>query len=107
MIKLFLLLLLVSCGKIKIADSKHKVTVSADTRSYVSLRLEFIQELKDLCTDLLPAYENPNKILRKKLISQCTFDKMTLIDFKKFTEFNNEVCKNPVTVQEIDVCKVL
>lgn len=99
------LFLLVSCGKIQIADSKHKV--NAETKSHIYINLDYIKEIRNLCKDFYPEYENPNKEERSKLVSKCTLDKMSLIDLKAIEDFSSGVCENPETPQDIQVCEVL
>ena len=100
---IFVLLSLVSCGKIRV-DGKHKI--DAETYSYVIIRLDFIKQIQELCTDLYPAYEIPKEHTRKKLISECTLDKMTIFDMSAFKEFNDTVCKAPLTIEELRICDV-
>ena len=106
-----MLLICSSCGKFKVdakvKDSSHKVKVDAETYSYVIVRLDFIKEIKELCTDIYPEYENPEKDVRNKLISQCTLDKMSIVDFKAISEFKDGICDAPETEQEIEICKIL
>lgn len=107
LITLTILMLLASCGKIKLSDSAHKVNVKAETTSYIIVRLEFIKDIKEMCRDIYPEYEYENAQERKKLVSQCTLDKMTLIDLGAISDYNAEVCSDPKTQQEIDICKLL
>lgn len=107
LMSLLTLMLIASCGKLKLSDSKHKIKVDAETYSYIVIRLDFIKEIKALCTELYPEYETPEEAKRIKLISQCTLEKMSIIDLKAITDFSNGVCDAPVTVQDIEICKVL
>ena len=101
--KLLLLLLLVSCAKVKLSDSEHKIKADAD----VTIQLGFIKDIQQLCTDLYPVYENEDETARKKLIAQCTLDKMDILDLSVITDYQNEVCDNPTTEQEIEICNVI
>jgi hypothetical protein len=105
--KLILLLLLVSCAKVKLSDSEHQINAKVETESYIIVQLDFIKDIQQLCTDLYPAYENENEPLRKKLIAECTLDKMDILDLSLITDYQNSICDNPVTDQEKQICQVL
>ena len=105
--KLYILLftlLISSCGKVR---TENKVAISGETYSYVIVKFEFLDQIKALCTDIYPEYEFTEPKARTKLISQCTLDKMSILNLDALKEFDNEVCPEPITVEEINICEVL
>jgi hypothetical protein len=61
--------LLESCGRVKV---NSKVRVDAKTYSCAIIRLDFIKEIKALCTDIYPEYENLEEAKRCKLQTHST-----------------------------------
>jgi hypothetical protein len=105
-ITIFALLFFVSCGKFKV-DGKTKNKVDVESYNHVIVNLEYIKDIKLLCQELHPTYEQPNKAARAKIVAQCTLDRMDLISFDALTKFNTDICGDPKTVQEIEACDLL
>lgn len=101
---LWLLLFFVSCGKIR---TDNEITIDGETYSYIIVKFQFLDEIKELCTDTYPEYENNDELLRKKLIAQCTLDKMSILNLDALNEFNDGICPSPSNVQEFDICEVI
>lgn len=101
---LTLLFLLISCGQqnhaieidpIEIDDSEH--TIDGEAYQYVVVQFDFIQEIKQLCEDLYPEYEEN----RAQKVAQCTFDNLSILDTGLVSEFNNEFCNNQESYDQL------
>jgi hypothetical protein len=101
---LWILLFLVSCGKIR---TDNKVAISGETYSYVIVKFQFLDEIKELCTDIYPEYDVPNERRRKKLISQCTLDKMSILNLDALDQFDKGICPSPSSIEEFNICEVI
>lgn len=111
---LTLFLGLSACGfngtqELKTNDSKQVVEQLGESFAYVVVRLDFIQEIKDLCTDKHGPEET-------QLIAECTLENMSIlsIDFNPIADVNETFCNRdlegltPEEIAEIErVCGVL
>ncbi len=104
---IIILLLLVSCGEstIKVEESEQKI--SGETRSYVILQLEFIQQMKTLCEEFYLPEEFDSDALYRQQVADCTFENLSALDLTAVEGFIDTVCGNPQTPQEIDTCEAL
>lgn len=106
---LIILFLLTSCGdsKVKVQDSKHKGKISGETYSYVILQLEFIQQIKQLCQELNVLSDFNTVTDYNKAVAECTFENLSVLDLNALEQFNMEICDNPQTPEEIQICEAL
>lgn len=83
---LFILMCLTGCDyNIKTNDSKQDVVQSGTSYTYVVVRLEFIQQVQQLCTDSLLASSYPSDVLYKQAVADCTFDKLASLNINTNT----------------------
>lgn len=102
-----LALFLVSCGDSTIKLEEPDNAIEGETYSYVIIRAEFISEMRTLCEQSLATQSFETQELRNKEIADCTFDKLSFINIDAINSFNNQVCENPATQEEIDICNAL
>lgn len=81
---LVITLLLASCGfngeqKITTNDSTQTVETAGEAYTYFVMRLEFIDQIEELCRDL-EYNESLSESEYDKAVAQCTFDKMSAIE---------------------------
>lgn len=87
-------LFLTACGdiEVKTKDSNHTVTQTGSAYYYVTVRLEFIDQIKNLCQDrYIDQLSNP---LYPQLVANCTFENLSLlnIDFGQIKATQDELC---------------
>lgn len=104
---LILMLLFTSCGDSTIKLENPDEPITGETYSYVVIQMEFISEMRLLCEQSLATQSFVTEELRNKEIADCTFDKLSILDLEALNNFNNEICSNPVTQEEIDICNAL
>ena len=96
--KLLILLLLFSCGKQKIEaevnDSNH--TITGTTTSELIIKFEPLLTINQLCKDLYLPGDFDSEILYNQKVAECTFEKLSIIDFGTLTDFNNNLCDTNV-----------
>jgi len=66
----------------------------AKQKNYILVRFEFITDIKQLCKDLNPLYEFNDKVERNKVVAQCTFDNLSVLDAGLIGDFTNEFCND-------------
>ncbi|QCT69610.1 hypothetical protein E1952_14855 [Staphylococcus aureus] len=74
------------------------------------VRLEFIKEIKDLCLELNPVSDFETSEERNKVVAQCTFDNLSLINISPTItqDFTDEYCQEPSTDPSvIEACEAL
>ena len=106
---LILSMLLVGCGKstIKLEEPENPVTIDGDTYSYVIVRLEFIEQMRQICEDSLLPSEYETEELYDQAVAQCTLDSLSILNIDAINEFNEQVCEDPQTQDEIAACEAL
>lgn len=124
MIKWLTLLLFVSgCGfngeqKLTANDSEQTIVQTGESYTYIIIKLEFLEDIKQLCTDSNIRSEFESEDLYKKAIADCTLDNLSIfnIDFEKASEFADDYCKegadlSSLTEEEIasvqEACSIL
>lgn len=104
-------LLITSCGEstIKIKEPKKpiKASISGEVYNYVIIKMEFITDIKQLCNDLYLPSDFASEDLYNQQISECTFDKLSIINLDALNDFNNNICDDPQTQEEIAICEAL
>ena len=106
--KLFFLILLISCGQSDIQiKAPEEDVISGETYSYVIFQLEFIQQIKTLCQELYLPQNFESTELYKQKVAECSFDNLSILDLGAIDEFTNSICGNPQTQEEIDTCTAL
>lgn len=99
---------------IEIDDSIH--TVEGEAYTYVVVRFEFITNIENLCSNLHPSREYTDQIERDRVVAQCVFDNLSILNIDTLGEFTNEFCEkddnyNKLTTEEkikVDkLCEVL
>jgi len=75
-------------------EQKATITQSGSSYTYVVVRLEYLQEIKDLCTEANPVSKFADVELQHSAIAQCTLENMKLfnISVDDVTKFANEYC---------------
>lgn len=112
------LILIVSygCGTqtVDVEDSLH--TVGGTTTSEIIIKFEPLIKINELCNDLFIESEFVTEQLYKQKVAECTFEKLSIINFDSLSDFNNELCDtneayNALTPEEqlqVDqLCEVL
>jgi len=103
---LILLSMLTSCGgtyKIE-AEKPLEAEISGEAYTYVIVQLEFIGQIRELCEDL----EDDTLDNYDSLVAECTFSNLSIINVGgELTAFTSEVCSNPTTAEEIQICNNL
>lgn len=100
--KLILIALaLTGCGSfdVNVPNSTQNVVQSGSSYAYIVVRLEFINEIKQLCQDLNNNVPDSNE--RARLVADCTFERMSLLnfDFGALTDVQNDLCTiDPATL---------
>ena len=97
------LILLVSCGKIR---TENKVELEGQSYSYVIVKFEFVEQIKQLCDESTPV-EGIEPSERTRVVAQCTLDKINILNLDALNEFDSDVCPEPETVEEFNICEVL
>lgn len=109
-------ILVSSCGKSEVLiKAPEEDLISGETYNYVIIRVEYITDIKEQCTNQYPEYDfnmqsSYEVQYRNKLISDCFFENLPEIDFNAINEFNNTVCQKPVeqqTPDEQQVCQAI
>ena len=80
-------------------DSIQTIRQEGESYVYIAIRLEFIEEIRQLCED--SNYQIVNVQERRKAIADCTFERMSLlnIDFGSLVDVQNQLCsQNPATL---------
>lgn len=87
-------ILLSGCG-IRTNDSKQEVIQSGESFTYIVVRLEFIEQMKQLCKESLLEENYANITLYNQAVAQCTFEKLTVLDINptEITSFINRYCQ--------------
>lgn len=90
----------VGCGfngdqRLTTNDSTQHILISGDAYSYIVVRLEFIQQINDLCRDANIQSDYATEALYKKAVADCTFHQLSIlnIDPAKVKDFQNAYCE--------------
>lgn len=86
---------LAGCG-FRVNNSEHAVGFSG--QSTVAVRLEFINEIKELCDAAHRPAEYPNSELRNEAVAECVFERLALFNL---TDLFNDYCEENI---EDDLC---
>ena len=104
-------LFFISCGEttVKIKEPKKpiKASISGEVYNYIIIKMEFITDIKQLCTDLYLPSDFASEELYNQQVSECTFDKLSIINLDALNDFNTNICDNPQTQDEIAICDAL
>ena len=102
-------ILLTSCGgevKLK-AEAPDEAILSGETYSYVIVQLDFIQQMRQICEDLYLESEFDTQDLYLQEVAQCTLDNLSILDLSAVEEFNDEICNNPDSLEEQQICDAI
>lgn len=81
---IIMLLVLASCEiKLKSDPVKQEVSQSGESRTYIVLRIEFIQQIKDLCLQSNIRPEGVDDIIYNKVVADCTLNNLDLFNISK------------------------
>ena len=92
---------LIGCGdvKVKTEDSAHTATLSGSAYTYVIIRLEFIEQIKQLCQ------AKHNTIIDfaefERTVAECTFQNLSIlnIDMGAIRDVQSDLCtQDPATL---------
>ena len=83
-----------SCA-IKTNDSRQDLIQSGTSYAYVIVRLEFIQQIQQLCQDSILVSSFLSEDLYKQAVAQCTFDKLASlsVNTNSLTSFKQKYCQ--------------
>jgi len=90
-----ILLSILGCGKVETNDSRQDVVQSGESFTYIVVRLEFIEQMKQLCKESLLEENYTSVQLYNQAIAQCTFEKLTVLSVNptEITTFINQYCQ--------------
>lgn len=93
-------LALSSCGvngnqKLETNDSKQTIEQTGTSYTYVVVRLEFIEQIRQICLDAHPLEDYPTEAEQKKAVAQCTIDNMSIlnINLAQVDDFSKKYCQ--------------
>jgi hypothetical protein len=93
-------LFLSACGfngtqKVETNDSEQKIIQEGSSFTYVIVRLEYLEDIKNLCIDANPSVDFATEEAQKKAIAECTLEHMNVlsIDLNQIDDFNEDYCK--------------
>lgn len=97
--KILLLLLLTSCGfngnqKLEVTDSTQRIVQDGTSFTYIIVRLEYIQQIQEICTNANPISDFTSESEQKKAIAKCTIENMKLLNINvgQVDNFKNKYC---------------
>lgn len=92
-----MIFLMAGCGSVfKTNDSTQNVVQSGTSFEYVVVRLEFIQQIQQLCADSLLQTNYASFTLYKQAVADCTFTKLSSlgsINTGAITSFQQQYCQ--------------
>lgn len=99
--KLLVLVTLISaCGfngdqKLSTNDSKQDINLHGEAYTYVVVRLEFIQQINDLCKDRFLKTDYVTETLYNQAVAECTLANLGLFNINPSTvkSFQDQYCK--------------
>lgn len=107
-IALLSLIALTSCGfngnqKFETNDSEQRVVQDGSSFTYVVIRLEFIEQIKQVCADAHPLEDYPSESQRAKVVAECTLENMSVLDLDlgQISDFSNDYCGDDVDLSEL------
>jgi len=91
---LIMLLLLAGCG----FNGEQKLTQSGSSYTYVVVRLEYLEQIKELCLEANPLSNFTTAELQKESIANCTLENMKIfnINVADVLDFKNKYCGDQV-----------
>ena len=101
---------LIACeAKVKTETQDQKLVSSGESYNYIVVRIEFLDQINQLCKDSILASEYEDELLLKKAIADCTFDNLSLlnIDPQLATSFNNDYCKEDADLSQFGPNEIL
>jgi hypothetical protein len=92
---------LVGCGmwgvqRVVTNDSEQRIVQDGESVTYVTIRLEFIEQFKQLCTERHQSIVS--QPLREKVIAQCTVELLTSLNIDPFSSLPTDIgayCEQP------------
>ena len=76
-----ILFLVVGCNStLKTKTEDQKIVSSGESHNYVIVRLEFIEQIRQLCQDKLLQQDYETLELWKKAIADCTFNNLDIVN---------------------------
>lgn len=97
---ILLSLFLIGCGlngtqKFDVSDSTQNVVQSGSSFTYVTIRLEFIQQVNDLCKASLLESDYASEELYNKAVAECTFKNLAILNINpaQVTDFTSQYCQ--------------
>lgn len=87
-------------------DTTHEIVQRGESYTYIVVRLEFLQDVKQLCEDL--HFDIPNPQLRRQTVAECTFERLTLLnfDFSALYDVQDQLCSQDPAVLTPDQLQV-
>lgn len=96
----YLILMFVSltaaCGfngtqKLETNNAEQSVVQSGSSYAYVIVRLEFIQQIHDLCRDKYLVSDYETEALYRQVVAECVFDNLAILNISP--TFQNSYCE--------------
>jgi hypothetical protein len=94
-------------------DSTHRVVQEGEGFIYVIIRLEFIDQIRELCEDLNPIEDYESEANQKKAVAECALNGFTLfnLNLDLIGEFLDDKCDDlnteGMTPEEIEQAEEL
>jgi hypothetical protein len=95
-----LVLFISACGfngdqKISTNDSKQDINLHGEAFTYVIVRLEFIQQINDLCKNRFLKSDYLTEVLYNQAVADCTLTSLALFNISPTTikTFQDQYCK--------------
>jgi hypothetical protein len=84
-----MMFLLMGCGGV---NGTQHITQDGESFTYVIIRLEFIEQIRQMCQDSILLTDYPTEILWKQEVAKCTFKNLSLVNINP-TQGNDFVAK--------------
>lgn len=116
-------LILAGCGfngtqRVETSDSEQRIVQDGASYIYVVLRLEFIEQIRELCEDANPKESFTSAAQRRQAVAECTLDNLDIFNISvgQVDDFTGRYCQedadlSALTPEEIEdvnrACRLL
>ena len=89
--------------------SSNSFTQKGSSTTFISLRFEFLDQLKDLCSASYIQSNYPSKELYNKDVSSCVFSHLNSVGVTAPTvkSFQDEHCTDPIAPEFVSACEII